>query len=171
MIETSRLILRPFDEADVQAAFGWFGDPLVMRYVPGGADQSSEQTRTRVAKYGAHQVVHGFSKWVILDRASLQPIGDSGLLVLQEYGWVDLGFRLAPEFWGHGFATEAATAWVRAAFDIFRLSRLVAFTHPENVASIRVLEKLGFRFERRGVVMGMDAIVFALEGRRTPRSG
>jgi RimJ/RimL family protein N-acetyltransferase len=63
MIETSRLTLRPFEEADVQAAFGWFADPLVMRFVPGGADRFIEQTRARRANYRTHQTEHRFSKW------------------------------------------------------------------------------------------------------------
>jgi len=64
---------------------------------------------------------------------------------------------------GKGLATEAATAWVRAAFDEFRLARLGAFVHPENHASIRILEKLGFHAERREMVMGMDSVVFFLD--------
>jgi len=163
MIETSRLTLCPFEEADAQAAFGWFGDPLVMRFVPGGADRTIEQTTARLADYRTHQTAHGFSKWIIVERFSSRPIGDSGLLVLDEYGWIDLGFRLACSCWGHGLATEAAPAWVRTAFDEFHLARLGAFTHPDNVASIRVLDKLGFRPKRRDTVMGMESIVFALE--------
>jgi RimJ/RimL family protein N-acetyltransferase len=162
-IETSRLILRPFEEDDTQAAFEWFGDPLVMRFVPGGPDQSIERTIRRIASYRTHQATHGFSKWVIVERASSRRIGDSGLLVHDEYGWIDLGFRLARSSWGLGFATEAVSAWVRMAFDNLQLPRLGAFTHPENGASIRVLEKAGFRSERRDTVMGMDSIVFCLE--------
>jgi len=67
--------------------------------------------------------------------------------VLQEYGWIELGFRSAQPYWGQGLATEAACAWVRAAFDgfhdDFHIDQLTAIVHPENFASIRVLEKLG----------------------------
>jgi RimJ/RimL family protein N-acetyltransferase len=98
-----------------------------------------------------------------LDRHSGRPIGDSGLLALQEYGWIDLGFRLAKPYWGQGLATEAAFAWVQAAFDDFHIDRLTAFVHPENVASIRVLEKLRFHAERRDTIMGMNSILFSLD--------
>ena len=80
-------------------------------------------------------------------------------------GWIDLGFRFAQPYWGKGLATEVASAWVRVAFDGFGLSRLGAFANPENRASIRVLEKLGFKVERRGMVFGMDSIVFSVETR------
>jgi RimJ/RimL family protein N-acetyltransferase len=162
-IETPRLILRPFESGDAEAAFQWFGDPSVMRFTPTGADASVEQTAARLAKYQEHQIAHGFSKWIILHRGSACPIGDSGLLVLEEYGRIDLGVRLARARWGQGLATEAASAWVRAAFDQFHLNRLTAFVHPENLAAIRVLEKLGFHIERRGVVMGMNSILFFLD--------
>jgi ribosomal-protein-alanine N-acetyltransferase len=99
-LETSRLILRPFDSGDLEAAFGWLGDPTVMRFTPTGPDTSIDQTKARLANYQEHQTKHGFSKWIILDRRLGRPIGDSGLLKLEEHGWIDLGFRLAPSYWG-----------------------------------------------------------------------
>jgi RimJ/RimL family protein N-acetyltransferase len=81
---------------------------------------------------------------------------------LREYGWVDLGFRFAQPNWGKCLATEMASAWVRAALDEFRVGQLGAFIHPKNLTSIRVLEKVGFRAERWGMVMGLDSIVFSL---------
>lgn len=167
-IETARLLLRPFTLADAPAAFGWFGDPAVMRFTATGPDTSVEQTQARLDGYQKHQQKHGFSKWLILDAHSGELLGDSGLLVLPEYGWIDLGFRLARRNWGKGLATEAASAWVRAAFDELHLSRLGAFVHVENSASIRVLEKLGFCTERRDKVMGMESIVFSLSPEYQP---
>jgi RimJ/RimL family protein N-acetyltransferase len=164
-IETNRLIIRPFEASDAEAAFGWLGDPVVMRFTPTGPDKSIEETKTRLVAFMDHQHMHGFSKWLVLDRNSGVAIGDSGLLVLKDYGWIDLGFRFAKQYWGRGLATEAASAWVRAAFEEFGLKRLGAFVHPENVDSIRVLEKVGFREERRETVMGMDSIVFSLDVR------
>jgi ribosomal-protein-alanine N-acetyltransferase len=106
-----------------------------MRFTPNGPDTSLEQTKARLANYQEHQIAHGF-RWIILDHRLGRPIGDSGLLNLQEYGQIDLGFRLTQSHWGKGLATEAAAAWVRAAFDDFHIDRLTAFVHPENVASI-----------------------------------
>ena len=161
-LETRRLLLRPFQSSDAQVAFGWFGDPIVMRFTPTGPDKSIEETERRLAGYQKHQNTHGFSKWVVLDRDSRVAIGDSGLIVLQEYGWVDLGFRFARQHWNNGFATEVASAWVIAALE-FRVAELGAFVHPDNVASIRVLEKVGFRAKRLQTVMGMKSIVFSYE--------
>jgi ribosomal-protein-alanine N-acetyltransferase len=164
-IETSRLSLRPFESTDAEAAFGWFGDPVVMRFTPTGPDTSIGQTNTRLAKYREHQIAHGFSKWMIVDRSTGRSIGDSGLLVLQDYSRIDLGFRLAQPYWGKGLATEAAAAWVRAAFDELSLDRLTALVHPENVFSIRVLAKLRFRVERQDTIMGMKSILLSLDAK------
>ncbi len=162
-LETRRLILRPFRPSDVEAAFGWFGDPIVMRFTPTGPDTSIEQTKARLANYQEHQTSHGFSKWIILERQLGRAIGDSGLLKLDDHGWIELGFRLAQPYWGKGLATEAASAWVRAAFDDFHIDRLTALVHPENIASIRVLEKLRFHADRRDTIMGMKSILFFLD--------
>jgi RimJ/RimL family protein N-acetyltransferase len=163
VIRTPRLILRPFTLADVEQAFTWFGDAEVTRFTPTGPDRSPERTRERIARYCEHQAAHGFSKWLIQEAASGEAIGDSGLLVLEELGFTtDLGFRLARPYWGHGFATEVAAAWVEAAFDDLGLERLTAFAHVENAASLRVLEKTGFRRHAREVVMGMDSITHLL---------
>jgi [ribosomal protein S5]-alanine N-acetyltransferase len=161
-IETPRLVLRPFETGDAETAFSWFGDPAVMHFTPAGPDTSVEQTRARLAKYQKHQAEHGFSKWIAFDRHSGQAIGDSGLIALPEYGWIDLGYRFAHSYWGKGLATEAGSAWIRAAFGDFHIDRLTAVVHPENVASIRVVEKLSFHREGRGTFMGMDSIVFSL---------
>lgn len=161
-IHTPRLILRPFQPSDVEAAFAWFGHPVVMQFTVTGPDKSIEDTRHRLTYFEEHQRAHGFSKWIILDADSGVAIGDSGLLVLEEYGWIDLGFRLAQQYWGRRLATEAASAWVNVAFDELHIKRLGAFVHPDNAASIRILEKLGFQVERRDTVMGMDSIVLSL---------
>jgi [ribosomal protein S5]-alanine N-acetyltransferase len=82
--------------------------------------------------------------------------------LLAEYGWIDFGYRLAQPFWGKGLATEATSAWVQKAFGELKLGRLAAIVHPENYASIRVLQKLGFLEERRDVIMGMSSIIYCL---------
>jgi RimJ/RimL family protein N-acetyltransferase len=99
---------------------------------------------------------------MILDRISREPIGDIGLMHVPEYGWIDFGYRLAQPFWGKGLATEAASAWLDKAFGELQLDRLVAFSHPNNSASIKVLRKLGFSEERRDTIMGMDSLVFLI---------
>jgi hypothetical protein len=114
-IETRRLILRPFESGDVEAAFAWFGDPRVMRFTPTGPDASIERTKARLANYHEHQTEHGFSRWMVLDRHVGRPIGDSGLLALQEYGRIDLGFRSSPATTWMPQEDSTVSCWMTAA--------------------------------------------------------
>jgi RimJ/RimL family protein N-acetyltransferase len=161
--ETERLSLRPFALTDVDVAFGWFGDPEVMHFTTNGPDDIPDQTRERLIRYIEHQGRHGFSKWLIEERISGTAIGDAGLLVLKELGPIpDLGFRFRKTSWRKGYATEVALAWAYYAFDELGLDCLRAFAHVDNVASLQVLEKVGFRRQGRERVMGMDSYTYML---------
>ena len=81
-IETERTRMRPFEEADAEEAFAWFSDPEVMKFIPGGADATLEDTCRRIARYREHQTRFGFSKRLIIDRETGKAIGDSGLFHL-----------------------------------------------------------------------------------------
>jgi RimJ/RimL family protein N-acetyltransferase len=76
---------------------------------------------------------------------------------------IKLGYRLTKAYWGRGFATEAASAWLAHAFGKLGLARLIAFAHPANGASIRVMQKTGFRFLRQNRLYGMASIVYVAE--------
>jgi [ribosomal protein S5]-alanine N-acetyltransferase len=176
MDSIERLILHPFETSDAEGAFRWFGDSIVMRFTPGGPDSSIEQTQERIAKYKGHQIAHGFSKWIVLDRATGTPMGDSGLLDTQFFhaiddGWIDLGFRFAQAYWGKGLATEVASAWVDAAFNRLHFDRLTAIVHPANGASLRVLAKLNFRENRRDTILGMESIILTRDRESKPKRG
>ena len=160
-LETPRLVLRPFDADDVPAAHVWMSDPAVMRFYP-FADRTLDDTRKRIDRYRRHHEDRGFAKWLIADRGTGEPIGDAGLMTLDELGWTDLGYRLARSHWGRGLATEAAVAWVRAARDLLDLPSLGAFAHVDNAASLRVLVKVGFRETDRRVVINIPAVVFTM---------
>lgn len=169
LIETDRLRLRPFELDDAEAAHAWFGDDIVMKYTPAGPDKSIQQTRDRLADYRKHQKIHGFSKWLISESESALPIGDAGLYFLEELNWIDLGFRFAQPYWGRGLATEVAEAWIQTAFGELNLEQIGAFVHVENLASIRVLEKLRFRSLRKDVIMDMPSLLFILESPVRPK--
>ncbi|WP_422115802.1 GNAT family N-acetyltransferase [Brachybacterium sp. UNK5269] len=137
-----RILLRPFDGADIPAAHRLYGDAEVMRYVGTGLPVTPAVTAQMVADYRRHQREHGFAFWAMLDRASGDLIGDAGL---ERTGQgTELGYTLGKAWWGRGLATEAALLCVDAAFGPLGLSRLVALVDAENPVSVRVLTKLGF---------------------------
>lgn len=157
---TPRLLLRPFRLSDAAEASGWFGDAEVMRYSPLGPDQDSAQTKARVQGYVEHQTRYGYSKWIVVERATSQPVGDSGLMTLPGSDEIELGYRLRRNCWGRGLATEAALAWLQHAFGPLHLPAVIAFAHRANVASVRVMQKVGMHFLSFDTLLGIDAVVF-----------
>lgn len=160
LMETTNLRFRAFEAADAPLAFNWLTDAEMMRYMPTGPDYTMAQVEARLARYIAHQERHGFSRWLMFDRATGEPVGDSGMLVLPETGEIELGYRVLRPWRGKGLATEATRAWLQHAFDHVGLSEVIAFSHPDNLPSIRVMEKSGFRFLREDEVAGMKVKVY-----------
>jgi ribosomal-protein-alanine N-acetyltransferase len=149
-LETPRLVLRPFEPADAGAALAVYGDPEVMRHVGEGLPADAERVAATLRAYAEHQATRGFSFWAVVERTTGELVGDAGLYVSGAHGdEVELGYTLARRVWGRGYATEAARAWVDAAFAVHGLDVLVAVADLENPASSRVLEKAGLR--RAGV--------------------
>jgi len=163
ILETPQLRMRPFVPADADAVFRYRRDADVMRYIPGGADKAFEDTQEILDRYFEHQEKYGFSKWAVVLPETNELIGDSGLLLLEKGPDFELGYRLAREHWGKGLATECGRAWLEGAFSSFGLERVVAFAHPDNAASIRVMAKLGMRFERHARFYGMDSVLYSLD--------
>ena len=144
VLETPRLTVRPFMGSDVAAAHVWFSDPEVFRFYKYGPYTLLEQTAERVRQYCAHFEKHGFGKCVVVEKSTGIPIGDAGFSFADDIGEVHVGYKLARSHWGKGYATEAAQAWVQHGFDRLGLKRILAFVHPQNAGSIRVIEKLQF---------------------------
>lgn len=151
ILETDRLLLREFDDDDAEAFYPLVSNPEILRFTldPGGGvnsvGQALELLRSRsVADYRKH----GFGRLAVVEKASRQLIGFAGLKYLGDRGEVDLGYRLLPTHWGRGFATESGRAILQDGFTRLGLTRIIATVFPENVASVRVLEKLGFVFEK-----------------------
>jgi [ribosomal protein S5]-alanine N-acetyltransferase len=145
MPETARLRLRRLRPADEPALVTLDSDVEVMRYIGsrgGTREQIVERVRHRI------NADHGpLGWWLIENLADGAFQGVAALLPMPEGEDVELAYRLARASWGHGIATEAASALVEGAFTRGGLLRLVAVTFPENVASRHVLEKLGFRYD------------------------
>jgi len=160
VIETPRLLFRPFEHSDAVTVFPWMTDTEIMQYMPTGQDYTMEQVEARVARYMAHQETYGYSRWLMFDRATGEAIGDAGLLYLPATKETELGYRLVKPWWGKGLATETAQAWLDYAFGELALPEVIAFSHPDNVASVRVMQKCGFEFLRDETIAGMGVVVY-----------
>jgi RimJ/RimL family protein N-acetyltransferase len=150
ILETDRLLLREFDEADAGPFYLLGSDPAILRYTgdPGGGLASVAQAlEVLCSRPLADYRKHGFGRWACVLPASGEVIGFAGLKYLDDLAEVDLGYRFLPVYWGRGLATEASRAVLEYGFTHLGLRRVIGLVEPENVASVRVLEKLGLAFE------------------------
>jgi ribosomal-protein-alanine N-acetyltransferase len=161
-LETDRLRLSPIAAEDLDAVAALYADPDVMRFIGLRAPLTREQTRERLDFMIGQWREHGFGMWAVLRKADGAFVGRCGLRTLDDTTEIELGYTLAKAYWGQGYATEAARAVVRHAFDVLKLERLVAIADPANAASINVMKKLGMTFEGTGHFYNSDCVMYAL---------
>lgn len=149
VLETERLILRRLAVDDAPFTRRLVNEPSWLEFI-GDRGVRSEADAREYLRAGALASYerHGFGLWAVEIRGADTPIGICGLVKRDFLEDVDLGFALLPEFWGKGYAREAAAAVVDLARSDFGLRRLVAITAPGNRRSIALLESIGFTFEK-----------------------
>jgi ribosomal-protein-alanine N-acetyltransferase len=143
---TERLRIRPFTLDDAEAMYRVWGDPEVMRYIPREPAKSVDEIRERLERTLATPRERGMGVWAITRRDDDAAIGVAALVAVEGKGpEIEVAYHLARDAWGKGYATEAAAACVRYGFDEIGLERITGLTFPANIASQRVLEKIGMK--------------------------
>jgi RimJ/RimL family protein N-acetyltransferase len=138
-------------------------DPRVGRWLwPTVEPPSENDLLGSVGAMLAHWEHHGFGPWLLRDRITDELVGRGGLQYTQvaERDEVEVGWTIVPERWGQGLATELALTAARVAFGELGLRQIVAFTLPHNLASRRVMEKAGFRYEREIEHAGLPHVLY-----------
>lgn len=155
IIETERAILRPFVPADYEAVYAFGSHPEVNRYTGDIVIQSPEEAEKLIRKIWLNDYqTYGYGRWATIYKADQRLIGFAGLKYLPEIDETDIGYRFLPEYWGQGLATEVSKAIIRYGFEVLKLPRIIGIAMPENIASSRVLEKIGLQFDREDGYMG-----------------
>jgi RimJ/RimL family protein N-acetyltransferase len=146
-LETARLRLRPRTLSDLEANLAMDLNPQVHRYifVHGAPDEATHRAELTRRIRSAWPERGGL--WVVEWQNEPGFLGWCGLLPLESTGLIEIGYRYVPEAWGQGVATEAARAVLDHGFRVLGFDPVVAVAHPDNVASCRVLEKIGMRPE------------------------
>jgi RimJ/RimL family protein N-acetyltransferase len=145
MLETERLILRRWKPSDLEPFAEINADPRVMQYFP--SCLSRQESDEFVERIEDHFLNHGFGLFAAELKSDSKLMGFMGLHVASFQAHftpcVEIGWRIGASYWNKGFATEGALAVIGFAFDRLRLDGIVSFTVPENVASRKVMEKIG----------------------------
>jgi RimJ/RimL family protein N-acetyltransferase len=173
ILETDRLFLRKYVEGDAKAFFELNSDPIVLRFVPDAPLASVDQACQILLDHPiADYRKHGFGRGACILKSTGQQVGFAGLKYLEELDEVDVAYRLLPAYWGQGLATEAALASVEYGFAKLGLKRIIGLAMPENVASIRVLEKIGLHYAEEISFLGQRFSKYAISSKPTlPASG
>jgi RimJ/RimL family protein N-acetyltransferase len=148
VLETDRLVLRRLSTHDADFILQLLNEPSFLRFIGDRGVRTLDDARAYIAKGPIDSYDrHGFGLCLVSRKDDGIPIGMCGLLKRDALRDVDVGFAFLPEFWGKGYAFESASAVLSYGRDVLRLGRIVAITSPDNDGSIRVLTKLGMRFE------------------------
>ena len=147
-------------------------DAEVSKYTGDGGIVSEKEIERRIIEnvFGDYEK-YGFGRLAVELKGENKFIGFTGLKYLEDMDEVDLGYRFMKEYWGKGIATEAAKACVSLGFDSLGLKRMIAMVLSENTGSIRVLEKLNFRYEKEIIEDNQLAKIYALIKAEGPNNG
>jgi RimJ/RimL family protein N-acetyltransferase len=149
LLETQRLLLRPFTETDVEELARIYADPEVTRFMGEGRPLDRAGTWRAVAGYIGHLAMRGYGVLAVVERSTGRLLGRSGPWYPEGWPGLEVGWVIDRARWGEGFATEAGRASLDHCFDVLGAHEVISLIQPGNIASVRVAEKLGARPERQ----------------------
>jgi RimJ/RimL family protein N-acetyltransferase len=148
-LQTPHLDLRPWTPEDANAWFELLQEEEILYYFPNQAPPPREKADRYIAHHLEQWEKHGYGHWAVVTRQDGQVVGWNGLEYLPDLEETEVAYLLSKRVWGRGYATEAARAAIQFGFEVGGLNSIIGLVHPENIASIRVLEKCGLIFTDR----------------------
>lgn len=165
-LETERLILREWrEETDFETYAAMMADPDVMRYLSGEPVSRSEAWRSMAFMVG-HWTLRGYGHWAVEERATGRFVGRIGFLNPEGWPGFEVGWTLAREHWGRGFATEGGRCALSYAFGEMGRDHVISLIHPDNRGSIAVATRLGESLEGEAEVRGIPVLVYGVSRER-----
>jgi ribosomal-protein-alanine N-acetyltransferase len=157
-LETERLELCSATQADAPNIQALYSNPDVLRYLPPRPPMTLEQAVQVVERRMKMEAERGFAPFIIVTKDSGEFIGSGGVQPVKDTPDVEIAYHFLPSAWGKGYATEAAKAILAFGFETARLEEIVGVAYPANVASWRVLEKVGMRFVGTATYHGIPGL-------------
>jgi len=147
VLETDRLLIRHLTTDDAEFILRLVNDPSFIANIGDRGIRSHEQAANYLLDGPIRSYSeHGHGPYLVALKESLEPIGMCGLLRRAQFEDADLGYAFLPEFWAQGYAFESASAVLRFAHESLGFKRTLGLVSPDNIPSIKLLEKLGFEF-------------------------
>jgi len=155
-IKTARLTLRPFVLQDAELLHQILSIPGVLEFFPSSDPPDLKRVQKLVQRQIGHWVDHDYGWWAVEPNGEGELIGWSGLQYLPETDEIEISYLLSKPYWGKGLATESAIAGLDYGFNSLGIEKIIGIVHPENVASQKVLEKIGLRIQEQTEYFGME---------------
>ena len=146
ILETPRLFFRRFTEADSDLLLDLNGSAAVVKYVHEPTLKTTKEARTIITDIILPQYKNNLGRWAMHLRSTNEFIGWCGLKYIPEKNEIDLGYRMFEKYWGKGYASEAAAHTLEFGFKQLQLPVIVGRAHIENIASWKILEKIGMQY-------------------------
>ncbi len=148
VLETPRLLIREFDEDDVDAVYNFSTNEDVVRYTGDAGDVKTKEDALNIIRnvWMAEYEKYGYARWAVVLNDTDEVIGFCGFKFLPEDNAPDIGYRFLPQYWGQGIATEAVSACMDYAKEIMGLENIIGDADVENVGSLKILQNAGLVF-------------------------
>lgn len=159
---TQQLVLRPHTEEDATFMVELNSDPDVTTHTPDGPLAGPDVAKKIIHSLRQQFIDRKIGRFIVEEPKTKKAIGWCGLKWLEETDEIDLGYRFLKETWGKGIATEAAHSCLNYGFNELHFSRITATVLPQNIASIKVLRKLGMRETRKVIEDGVTYLFFEI---------
>lgn len=161
-LRTERLVMRMFREEDLDEYAAMVGDPEVTRHLGDGSTLSRADAWRQMAMILGHWRLRGYGMWAVEEAATARLVGRIGFFNPEGWPGFELGWTLAREFWGRGYATEGARRALEYGFTEMGRGHVISLIRPDNLASVRVAERLGEKPERTVELHGAPALVYGI---------
>ncbi|HGH7178030.1 GNAT family N-acetyltransferase [Bacillus luti] len=165
MFHTDRLQFRKYTMDDLQFYASLWGNEKVMRYIGNGALKTYMQCKKSLEEWVIPSYKSGLGLFVLIEKETGIRIGHAGLVKQNIDGKeeIEIGYWLLPQYWGKGYAKEAAAAFRDYGFQALRINRLISLINPNHPASIFVARKTGLSYEKTTSFHGMDVLVYSIK--------
>lgn len=168
-LETKNLILRDVRPSDLEGMFRLDSNPIVHKYLGNNPRTTMEESEKDINYIIQQYKSNGIGRWAAIEKSSGDFIGWSGLKLNNDItynnktNYFDVGYRFIPKYWGNGYATESSIAALEYGFKVLNLKLITGIAEVDNIASNRVLQKIGLQFVNTFKIENVDAHWYELK--------
>ena len=162
IIETKRLYLRELNVNDAKSFYQLNLDEEVMKYTGEEAFKSIEESKKFLEKYDQYKK-YGIGRWAVINKENEKFLGWCGLKFTEKLNEYDIGYRFFRKHWNKGYATESAKACLDFGLNEFKMTKIIGRAMKANLASIRVLEKIGLVYDKNFDFEGHHGVIYTIK--------